>query len=224
MPTLVLDSPCSLLEAEGHFLMAITALGTISVWNTLLKKSLFSPLNVSTLLLASSNLLAPNPSITTSAVLPNGAPLIALSSGSTHTYDPDLCAWIKLSQPFWAKSDVWEGRRGKAGSAARGVVRGIESAINDILVEGSQDPTVAGVDKPSTSAPEGLTAEKLGDEVLFRTAVSLGHLEAKMVAAIALDSAVEYRAFLAVYAKRLADEGIRNKAEELVRDLMGPVY
>jgi hypothetical protein len=35
---------------------------------------------------------------------------------------------------------------------------------------------------------------------------------------------VEYKQILLVYAKKLADEGFRNKAEELIKDLFGPVY
>lgn len=32
LPTMMLDSPTSLLEAEGDYLMALTALGNLSVW------------------------------------------------------------------------------------------------------------------------------------------------------------------------------------------------
>jgi len=35
---------------------------------------------------------------------------------------------------------------------------------------------------------------------------------------------VEYKQVLLVYAKKIADEGFRNKAEELIKDLFGPIY
>jgi hypothetical protein len=35
---------------------------------------------------------------------------------------------------------------------------------------------------------------------------------------------VEYKQILLVYAKKIADEGFRNKAEELIKDLFGPIY
>ncbi len=39
-----------------------------------------------------------------------------------------------------------------------------------------------------------------------------------------LDSSSEYKQTLLVYAKKIADEGFRNKAEELIKELFGPVY
>lgn len=178
-------------------------------------------------------------------MLPNGAPLIALSSGSTHSYDGELNAWIKLSQPWWGKSDLWEGRRGGTGVAGRGIVRGIESAINDILVDGGGDglsseeeaddeheytgSSAAILNHPNKrrkkkSNPIGKTEIEIGNDQNFRAAITLGHLEAKMVMSVLMDSAVEYRAALTAYTKRLADEGLKSKAEELIRDLMGPIY
>lgn len=235
LPTIVLDSPCSLLEAEGVFLMAITSLGTVHVWNTSLARVVFPALSLSTLLTSASTAAEPHPMITTSAILPNGAPLIALSSGSTHSYDVDLASWIRLSDTWWSKgSDFWENRRGKAVTSGRGVIRGIESAINDIVVDSALDLT--GEDSSDSEAdgdesssrrktiPEGTAAEQVGKQEMFRLAVSLGHMEIRMKGAVALESAGEYRGFLSAYAKKLAEEGFRNKAEELIKELLGPVY
>jgi TUP1-like enhancer of split len=35
---------------------------------------------------------------------------------------------------------------------------------------------------------------------------------------------VEYKQILLVYAEKIADEGFKNKAEELIKDLFGPIY
>lgn len=215
--------------------MAITSLGTVHVWNTSLAKVVFPSLSLSTLLTSSSTATEPHPMITTSAILPNGAPLIALSSGSTHSYDVDLASWIRLSDTWWSKgSDFWENRRGKAVTSGRGVIRGIESAINDIVVDSALDMNVddsddseADGDETSTrrkTIPEGTPVEQVGKQEMFRTAVSLGHMEVRMKGAVALESAAEYKVFLSTYAKKLAEEGFRNKAEELIKELLGPVY
>ena len=45
-----------------------------------------------------------------------------------------------------------------------------------------------------------------------------------MHAAKVLESPQEYKQALLVYAKKIADEGFRAKAEELVKELFGPVY
>jgi len=54
--------------------------------------------------------------------------------------------------------------------------------------------------------------------------MTLGHLETKLHAARVLDSPQEYKQALLVYAKKIADEGFRGKAEELIKELFGPVY
>lgn len=52
----------------------------------------------------------------------------------------------------------------------------------------------------------------------------LGHLETRMHSARLLDSPTEYKQALAQYTKKLAEEGYKAKAEDLIRDLLGPMY
>jgi protein HIRA/HIR1 len=54
--------------------------------------------------------------------------------------------------------------------------------------------------------------------------MTLGHLETKLHSAKMLDSPAEYKQALLVYAKKIADDAFRNKAEELIKELFGPVY
>lgn len=213
--------------------MAITSLGTLHVWNTSNSKAVFPSLPLTTLLTSSATSNVPHPSITTSSLLPNGAPLIALSSGSTYSYDLDLSIWTRLSDPWWSKgSDYWEGRRGKNGATGRSIIRGIESAVNDFVVDAALSDSddaddVQGQDgetKEKKMELEGSVSEPVGDDAMFRTAVSLGHLEIRMKAAISLGSSNEFKGFLIAYAKKLAEEGIRGKAEEIVKEMLGPIY
>lgn len=268
--------------------MAITALGTLSVWNTATKKALFPPLSVASLLTSSATPTTPHPTITTSALLPNGSPVLSLSSGSTHSFDRDLCAWTTISDTWWSKgSDFWAGRRSKGNVAGRGALATIEAAINEVVVDsalvevessseeesseeeqgdteveeteeetageasmvvdgegesssGSKDkgkgkevaPTKKDKKKDAPpkrkrrrkTVPAGSDQEEVGDTSMRRVAMSLAHLEVRMKGAVQLDSPNEYRTFLLAYAKKLAEEGIRNKAEELLRELLGPIY
>ena len=240
LPTLVLDAPCSFLTAEGSFLMAITALGTLTVWNlspSIPKpRSIYPPLNISTLLSSSASPHHHNPTITTSAVLPNGTPLLSLDSAATFSYDADLATWTRVSDTWWSKAETWEARRGRNATAViaapgRGVVRTIEAAINEVVLNeqpGGGVPALSGpaedVDMAAATVPEGPPAEPTGSADNYRLAVSLGHLETRIMAAAALDSPSEYRTFVLAYAKRLADAGLRSKAEELIRELLGPIY
>lgn len=162
----------------------------------------FSPASINPILAAS-----PNLTIASTSIRPNGAPVIQLSDGVTHSYDPALLTWTKLSEPWWAEgSDAWQGRqRTNNQSAARGPVTIIEGAISERM------------------AVDSARAEKVRP-AWWSAALTLGHLESKLHAAKALDSPQEYKQALLLYAKRIADEGFRAKAEELAKELFGPVY
>ena len=58
----------------------------------------------------------------------------------------------------------------------------------------------------------------------WSAALTLGHLETRMHSAKVLDSPTEFKLNLHLYAKRIADEGFRAKAEELMKELCGPLY
>jgi len=249
-------------------------------------RSIYPPLNISALLSSAATRRDPTPTITTSALLPNGTPLLALSTGATFSYDADLASWTRVCEPWWARSEAWEGRRGRHAAAShggRGIVKNIEGAVNEIVVDEQarreREGDVGSDDAPSESAtevgdesvakqngdvemgengaramtdkgksraadgdelaspattpaptpakrtvPQGASQEPSGDSEQYRIAVALAHLETRLNAAVALDSPSEYRLFLLQYAKKLADEGLRSKAEELVRELLGPIY
>lgn len=99
----------------------------------------------------------------------------------------------------------------------------MESEANDWLMAANGDSPDMDADALPPSV-EGEEQEKLGNGEDWKKALTLGHLEARMNAAIVLDSLQEYKSNLVLYAKLLAEEAFRGKAEELVHDLLGPVY
>ena len=200
MPVISLGVPCSIMGSAKNILMVLTTSGTMYVWDVKKQQALFPPISVSAIL---GN--APNCSIVTASVRANGAPIIQLSTGVAHTYDSSLLAWTKLSDGWWAEgSDSWSGRqRGTTQSGTRGIVNTIESAIVERI------PAIDVVkERPSW----------------WSDALTLGHLENRMYAAKALDSLQEYKQALILYAKKIADQAYRAKAEELIKELFGPVF
>ncbi|KIO18276.1 hypothetical protein M407DRAFT_160673 [Tulasnella calospora MUT 4182] len=197
LPTIALDSSCTFLAGSKNSLMAITASGKLHVWNVKTQKASFAPVSLDTL-------ITPNATITSAVVQPNGCPIITLSSGIVYSYDVDLACFTKLSEARWAQgSDAWEGRQRERTTKPpinRGPVATMESEMPGEMQD-SASPTP-----------------------YWRAAFTLGHLEAKLHAAEVLDSPQEYRTALLVYARRLADEGYRAKAEELIKELFGPMY
>ncbi|KAG8988475.1 HIR complex subunit [Tulasnella sp. JGI-2019a] len=198
-PTLALDSPCAYVEGAKWFLMAITASAKLHVWNVKTCRAAFPTVSLGTI-------LNPNSPISSATIRPNGAPVIVLSNGVAYTYDTDLACLAKLSEHRWsAGSDAWEGRqRHNKAVANKGVVATLESTLSEL--EGG------GVAMPAERPP------------WWDAAYTLGHLETRQHAARALESPAEYKAALSLYAKRIADEGFRAKAEELIKELCGPLY
>jgi protein HIRA/HIR1 len=120
------------------------------------------------------------------------------------SYDPALSTWIKLSERWWSEgSDAWQGRRANTQSAGRGILSAVEGSIS-----GTPDESVADKQRPKW----------------WNTALTLGHLETRLSSTRLLDSPQEYKQAMLMYAKRIADEGFRAKAEELIKELFGPVY
>ena len=201
MPPLAIGSQCCALASAKHMLMLLTVSGQLYVWDVKKQAAKFPPTSISPILGSS-----PNLTVITATVRPNGAPVIQLSDGVAHSYDSNLCVWTKLSEPWWSEgSDAWQGRQRSTNLAMRGPLTVLEGAISERM-----------------SVDDG-RAEKVRP-TWWNAALTLGHLESKLHAAKALDSPAEYKQALLLYAKRIADEGFRGKAEELVKELFGPVY
>jgi protein HIRA/HIR1 len=135
----------------------------------------------------------------------NGVPIVHGSNSTVYSYDPALLSWVKLAEHWWSEgSDFWQGRqRGNSTTANRGIMSAIEGSI-----AGIPDESAAEIPRPNW----------------WSAALTLGHLETRMLSTKLLESPQEYRQALLMYAKKIADEGFRGKAEELVRELFGPVY
>jgi protein HIRA/HIR1 len=101
---------------------------------------------------------------------------------------------------------VWQPRQRHSNTnSTRGIISSIEGTLS------------------STTSPDPAAAEKPRPQ-WWNTALTLGHLETKLLSAKLLDSPTEFKQALLVYAKKIADEAFRGKAEELIKDLFGPVY
>ena len=164
----------------------------------------FAPVSVRPLLSSpNASTRGTNVTITSLMARPNGSPILSTTSGITYSYDSGLCTFVKLSEPWWAEgSDAWSSRP-RNSNAQQAVVASIESAISERI-----PPPPGNIQRPEW----------------WTSALTLGHLETKLHAARVLDSCSEYKQSLLVYAKKIADEGFRNKAEELIKELFGPVY
>ncbi|KAJ8087366.1 HIR complex subunit [Marasmius tenuissimus] len=203
MPTLALGSPCSLIDGNKNCLMVITQSGQLYSWRVNKGTAFFPPISVLPLL------SSPNYTITTAMARPNGCPIINCSNGAVFSYDPQLSTWVRLCDKWWSEgSDVWQGRQRTSANGQNTSNKGVIAMIEAEVSSGSENLASAGKSRPEW----------------WSAAMTLGHLETRMHAARLLESPVEYKQALVLYAKKIADEGFRSKAEELIKELFGPVY
>ncbi|KAH8817594.1 histone transcription regulator 1 [Flagelloscypha sp. PMI_526] len=201
--TLVTGSPAALVEGSGYALLVITTTGQVYSWNLRNTTAFFPPTSLSPILSG-----APNRQISRVSVRDNGIPCITCNDATAFSFDSMMSSWVQVSSKWWSEgSDVWHGRqRSSSTASSRGIVTYIEGQIS----EAAPDSVHAAASKPR---PEW-----------WSQAMTLGHLETKLQSAKLLESPQEYKQTLLVYAKRLTDEAFKAKAEELIKELFGPVY
>ncbi|KIY45114.1 histone transcription regulator 1 [Fistulina hepatica ATCC 64428] len=200
LPTLNLGSPCAALAGNAFSLVAITCMRQLYSWDLKSQRARFPPTSVD-------HILVGEDTVRTLDVRQNGAPVIVTKGGLVCSYDLGLYTWVKLTDRWWASgSDAWQGRHRAAttSSSNRGVLANLESDVAASMPDESGTETV--------------------QPAWWNVALTLGHLETRMHSTRLLESPVEYKQALLLYAKKIADEGFRAKAEDLIKELFGPIY
>lgn len=220
MSELVVEAIPVFLEARGDFLMVITSIGILHIWNLQELKSPFAPVSLAPILDSASSIIdriRHSASVTQANVTTKGIPIITLSNGDGYIYHAELCTWLKISEGWWAiSSSFWDASglvgRNENGPGMLGLV---ERRTTDEVTRQGKGKILGRVVKQALM--------KEGFEGL-ETAVSIGHLENRLAAAKMLNSKEEYRTILLMYAQKIAEEGMTLRVEELCRELIGPMY
>ena len=225
MPTISLDAPVAIIAAAGKFLLAITTTGAFHTWyavdwfpmgppalSSFLLLLLFSR-NVQTKSTASgpasiaSQVTGATGGITQAKVYENGSCLITFTSGTSISWDYALGAWVRLAELWWHQAPP------PPPSAPSHPHRSPISSSHRSSSSSSSAVVAAAAAAMAVAEPTS-----------FSTALALGSLETRLHASKLLGSAGDYRAALLVYAAKLADDGLTDRADELVRELCGPVF
>jgi protein HIRA/HIR1 len=231
MPAIVLGSSITFLESQGPFLMAITSIGMVHVWNVQQRKAVQQPVSLAPVLDSATKLLDSGllkaPSITQCGVTSKGKVLITLNTGQAYTYNEDIMSWQRISESWWAfGSQYWDstgvGDQSMSallqgsGVSGGGLISLVERRTNEevVLKGGSRGRYFQRMAK-NRMLKEGYEG--------FEGVVSIAHLENRIGAAIVLESATELEKFLVMYARRIAEEGMEDRLEELCCELLGPV-
>lgn len=235
LPPMIIGTPISFLESHGKYLMAVTAVGELYVWNIEDRKiHLKSPLSLSPLLDLSNKYqddgLSKADSLTMCSITSRGIPLVTLSNGSGYLFNNDLGAWQTITESWWAfGSHYWDSLGNDDSSnkpQALSVLGGEdESSIVGLLENKTNEEILR-----KTRAGRGKYFNKISKNMIMKegfenleNTISLSHLENRILCSELLGEFKDFKKFLITYAKRICELGFKAKLFEICNQLLGPV-
>lgn len=233
LPPIVLGAPLSFLECHGKFLMAVTSIGELYVWNMEKKRiHIHNGQSVAALLDLNSKYqedgLSRADSISMCSITSKGIPLVTLSNGSGYLFNIDLEVWQTVSETWWAfGSHYWDSITddkvtAKLSSAAEG--EGVkESSIIGLLEHKTNEEIVR-----KSRLGRGKYFNKILKNMIMKEGfenleniISLSHMENRILCCELLGEKADFKEFIITYAKRLSELGLKGKLFELCQDLLG---
>lgn len=227
---LVTESQAVILSCYGSWLLCVTSAGICYVWNITTLSSPHPPVSLAPVLGAAITSLAAHPTgapaITNARLNSEGRIIVTLSNGEGYAYNPQMYCWQKLTEVWWAIgsqywnttdsqiSNIGSKKDGDKVNPAAGVIPWLERRTTAETLLRGRAHFLQRLVKVLVSR-EGYES--------FEASVSIAHLENRIAGALMLGSSDEFRLYLTMYAKRLGAEGLRLKAEELLRTLVGGI-
>lgn len=217
-PSIILESSPCFLECQGPFLMCITSIGLLHVWNILLESSPHPPVSLAPILDASTfqfSELKNAPSIVSAAINSKGQVFITLSDGDGFTYNSTMYSWLKISESWWAiGSQYWDSCGFKGLTGKSGIIGMLERRTDDEVMKLGRGRFLQKIVKNAMllEGHEGL-----------ETCISISHLENRLSSAAILCSPDEFKTALNMYTRRIAEENMKDKLEEFCMYLLGPI-
>lgn len=242
--SLVLEAQPVILDCRGWWLLCVTAAGLCYVWNIKTLSSPHPPVSLAPILDAASAVgqqhLTTSPAVMFARLNSQGRIVVAMSNGDGYTYSAAMYVWQRLSEPWWAVgSQYWNttdtsistvqstsstsSRQNGAADDDDVKPENISAGIIPLL---ERNTTAQSLLRGRAYFLQRLVKTLLSAEGFegFESAVSIGHLENRVAAAMTLGAKDEFRLYLMMYAKRIGAEGMKGKVEELLRGLMGRIY
>ena len=216
---IVIEAVPSFLEARDDSLMVISSIGLLHIWNLKEKRSPFPQVSLAPILDAASSVVDQvrrSASITQAGLAAKDIPLVTLSNGDGYMYHADMFSWMKLSEGWWAiSSSYWDASGLPTRGDSHGLLGLIERRTNEEVMRMGKGRVLSRIVKQALMK-EGFEG--------FEASVSIAHLENRLSAAALLSSKSEYHTVLIMYARKIAEENMSGKVDELCRELLGPQY
>ncbi|XP_077416701.1 protein HIRA [Vanacampus margaritifer] len=200
LPSIQLPSPVSALNCSAHFVMALTAGATLSVWDVHKQKALVKNESLTTILSGS------EVTVSQSLLTQQGVSVIGLSNGKSFCFSPSLETWTLIADRGDCLVQCADFR----------------SCLPTQDAPGSSGPL-------ATMQGRNLNAGRMASRLStaphhLQQSMTLAFLENQLAAALTLQSAPEYRYWLLIYARFLVNEGSEFRLRDLCKELLGPVH
>ncbi|ETN45668.1 uncharacterized protein HMPREF1541_09501 [Cyphellophora europaea CBS 101466] len=230
---LVMESQAVKLESYDSWLLCVTSTGMCYLWNVATMSSPHPPVSLAPVLDAAVYSLAAHPTgvpaIHHVRLNSEGRIIISLSNGDGYAYSPQMYCWQKLSEVWWAVGSLyWNTTDSSVGNlqASKTTRDGekidVSSGVIPWLERNTTTETLLRGRAYFLQRLVKVLQSREGFET-FEEGVTLAHLENRLAAALMLGAKDEFRLYLTMYAKRLASENLKLKAEELLRTLVGGI-
>lgn len=227
LPPLVLGSPLSFLESQGDFLLGVTCLGELYVWNLECKK-IFVQTSLVALLDSSNKFqedgLSKTDNLTMCSVTSMGTPIVTLANGSGYLFNKDLGTWQTITESWWAfGSHYWDSLRSDE-TPSSGSQLDDSTSILGLLEQKTNEEILR-----KTRAGRGKFFNKISKSMIMKegfenleNTISLSHLENRILCCELLTEEKDFHRFLLTYSQRVCELGLKAKLFEICNHLLGP--
>ncbi|KAM3868468.1 protein HIRA [Diretmus argenteus] len=200
LPAIQLATPMSALHCSGHYVMALTAAATLSVWDVQKQTALVKNESLLTILSGADT------TVSQSLLTQQGVPVIGLSNGKSYCFNSSLETWTLIAD----KGDSL-----------------VQCADFRSCLPTQDAPVSSG--PLAVMQGRNLNAGRLASRLSstphhLQQSMTLAFLENQLASALTLLSAQEYRYWLLIYARFLVNEGSEYRLRELCKELLGPVH
>jgi protein HIRA/HIR1 len=235
---LVMEAQPVIMDCRGWWLMCITAVGMCYVWNLETMSSPHPPISLAPILDIAAHAQGPHltrsPGIVFARMNSGGRIIVAMSNGDGYTYSPNMYAWQRISEPWWAVgSQYWNTTDSSVGNLRSSNSKEPSKEANDqVSIENVSAGIIPMLERSTTNQfllqGRAFYLQRLIKALIsaegyesFESCVSVAHLENRVAAARTLGAREEFKIYLLMYVKRLGAEGLKGKIEELLRGLAG---
>ncbi|XP_062874027.1 protein HIRA [Trichomycterus rosablanca] len=199
VPPIMLSAPIAALHCSTHYVMALSASATLSVWDVQNQVVLVKNESLSCI-------LAGSDTVVFSLLTDRGVPVVSLSNGKSYCYSSSMETWNLIVD--------------KQDSLVQCADFSNCVSSHDPLVSSGPLATTQGRNLSAGRLACGLSSTPHNIQKLM----TLSFLENQLSSTLILQSANEYRHWLLIYTRFLVNEGYEQRLRELCKDLLGPVH